>query len=178
MIFISKNLELLRKKSGLKQSELAEKLGVKANTISNYEKGVSQPDYTIINKLMNLFDVTSDQLLFSDLSSEDISRNLKKEDITESIFDKFLAKIDERDRKLDEKDSKIDHLQLELRQKSEELAAFKAKYPQSQAQEPDSHPMVDKVAEAFTSESLRDYGEDSLPTKHPTGSKRSSAGKA
>lgn len=129
MIFISKNLELLRKKAKLKQSELAEKLGVKANTISNYEKGVSQPDYVIINKLMNLFDVTSDQLLFSDLSSEEISRTLNKEVVTESVFDKFLAKIDERDRKLDEKDSKIDQLQRELREKSEELAVLNSQQP-------------------------------------------------
>lgn len=74
-----------------------------------------------------------------------------------------------------EKDAKIDQLQLELRQKSEELATFKAKY--SQDKEPDSHSMVDKITEAFTSESSGDYGEDSIPTKLPSTSKRLSAGK-
>lgn len=136
MIFISKNLELLRKKAGLKQSDLAEKLSVKPNTISNYEKGVSQPDYVVISKLMDLFEVTSDQLLFSDLSSNDTSRNLKREEVTESVFDKFLAKIDERDRKIDDKESKIEALQSELLSAKEELAAFKARYPES----PTAHP--------------------------------------
>lgn len=146
MIFISKNLELLRKRAGYKQAELANQLGVKANTISNYEKGVSQPDYLIISKLMRLFNVTSDQLLFSDLSIEETSRTLIKEEVTESVFDKFLSKINERDRKLDEKDillkdkeSKIDQLQSELRAKSEELAVLKAKY-ELETDESKDHP--------------------------------------
>ena len=37
MILISKNLKFLRKKLNFTQEELAEKLNVKANTISNYE---------------------------------------------------------------------------------------------------------------------------------------------
>lgn len=172
MIFISKNLELLRKKAGLKQSELAEKLGVKANTISNYEKGVSQPDYIIVNKLMTLFKVTSDHLLYSDLSSEEISRTLNQERVNESVFDKFLAKIDEKDKKLDEKDAKIDQLQSELRQQSAELAALKAKY-----QDKESGFKLPNPTENFTDKPSGDYGEGSSPTKPHTISKRSSAGK-
>lgn len=38
--------------------------------------------------------------------------------------------------KIDEKDAKIDHLQSELRQKSEELAALKAKYPEAEIEHP------------------------------------------
>ena len=45
LIFFSENLSTFRKEKGWTQSELAEKLGVKANTISNYEKGISTPDY-------------------------------------------------------------------------------------------------------------------------------------
>lgn len=70
MIFISKNLKFLRKRLNLTQEELAEKLNVKANTISNYEKSVSQPDIASINTLMEIFNVSSDALLFKDLSIE------------------------------------------------------------------------------------------------------------
>lgn len=190
MIFISKNLELLRKRAGLKQAELADKLGVKPNTISNYEKGVSSPDYIIISKLMDLFDITSDQLLFSDLSIANKSRILISEEVTESVFDKFLSKINERDRKIDEKDAllkekdtKIDQLQTEFRVKSEELfkenTSLKERIRQleSHDKELEHHSMADQSTEAFTSESYGDYGEDFLPTKQPTTSKRSSAGK-
>lgn len=176
MIFISKNLELLRKKAGLKQAELAEKLNVKANTISNYEKGVSNPDYVIIRKLMDLFKITSDQLLYSDLSSEEISRNSINETVSESVFDKFLAKMDEKDRKLDEKDAKIDQLQTELRQLFEELTILKAEHSHSQDKEPD-HPSLTSLTDSFIDKSLGDYGGDSLPMNQPTDSKTSLVGK-
>ena len=68
LIFFSENLSTFRKEKGWTQSELAEKLGVKANTISNYEKGISTPDYKIIAKLRELFEMPTDVLLYSNLS--------------------------------------------------------------------------------------------------------------
>lgn len=68
LIFFSENLSTFRKEKGWTQSELAEKLGVKANTISNYEKGISTPDYKIIAKLRELFELPTDVLLYSNLS--------------------------------------------------------------------------------------------------------------
>lgn len=53
---------------------------------------------------------------------------MNNNEVTEGLFNKFLAKIDEKDKKLDEKDFQINQLQTELRFKSEELAAIKAKY--------------------------------------------------
>ena len=38
MIFFSRNLKSLREREGIKQADLAQRIGVKANTISNYEK--------------------------------------------------------------------------------------------------------------------------------------------
>lgn len=78
MILISKNLKFLRKKLNFTQEELAEKLNVKANTISNYEKGVSQPDIASISILMGIFDVSSDELLFEDLSTKTSSSLMNK----------------------------------------------------------------------------------------------------
>ena len=57
MIFLSGNLIYLRKRCGWKQSDLAAKLGVKANTISNYEKGTTTPDYGVIHKLIRIFEL-------------------------------------------------------------------------------------------------------------------------
>lgn len=76
-----------------------------------------------------------------------------------------------------EKDAKIDQLQLELRQKSVELATLKAKYLELQDKELAQPSVTDTVTEAFTTGSFGDYGEDSIPTKLPSTSKRSSAGK-
>lgn len=68
LIFFSENLSMFRKEKGWTQLELAEKLGVKANTISNYEKGISTPDYKIIAKLRELFEMPTDVLLYGNLS--------------------------------------------------------------------------------------------------------------
>lgn len=61
----------------------------------------------------------------------------------------------------------------------EEIGGLKERIRQleSQGKEPDHHTRISETLEAFTSESFGDYGEDSLPTKQPTTSKRSSAGK-
>lgn len=37
-------LKELRKKAGLTQTELAEKIGATQNTVSNWEKGIAKPD--------------------------------------------------------------------------------------------------------------------------------------
>ena len=42
--YIIEKLKEGRSNANLKQSEVAKKLGVKANTLSNYENGVSEPD--------------------------------------------------------------------------------------------------------------------------------------
>lgn len=45
----------LRKEKGFTQVELAEKLYVSQNTISNWETGVSKPDVPMVAKIANIF---------------------------------------------------------------------------------------------------------------------------
>ena len=58
-----KNIARMRKKMGVSQSELAEKLGVRKTTISNYETGYSVPDHKMLIKLSDIFGVSVDSLL-------------------------------------------------------------------------------------------------------------------
>ena len=57
----------------------------------------------------------------------------------------------------------------------EEIGGLKERIRQLEFQnkESDHHSIVDDITEAFTKESSGDYGEDSIPTKLPSGSKRS-----
>ncbi|WP_412664858.1 transcriptional regulator [Bacteroides nordii] len=71
-----------------------------------------------------------------------------------------------------EKDAKVEELLKENGRLEERIRQL-----ESQNKESDSHSMIDKVAEAFTSESSSGYGEDFMPAKPPSDSKRSSAGK-
>lgn len=60
---VAKNLSELRKASGLKQSELGEKIGYSDKTISKWENGVSVPDVCALSDLANFFNVTVDDFL-------------------------------------------------------------------------------------------------------------------
>lgn len=58
----SHNLKVARKAMNLTQRELAGKLDVKHNTISNWEHGVSGPDVETLNSLCKILDVSADYL--------------------------------------------------------------------------------------------------------------------
>jgi len=53
----------LRKKIGMKQSDLAEKLGVARNQVSKYETGGSNPTLESLAQMAELFNTTTDYLL-------------------------------------------------------------------------------------------------------------------
>ena len=55
-----------RKKLGLSQEELANRLGVTRQSVSKWELGDSQPDLDMIVKLAKLFGVSTDYLLQAD----------------------------------------------------------------------------------------------------------------
>ncbi len=51
-----------RKLKGLKQDELAEKLGVSAQAVSKWENDVSMPDILLLPEIANIFGITIDSL--------------------------------------------------------------------------------------------------------------------
>lgn len=59
---ISNNIVYYRKKIGLTQSQLAEKLGVKTTTVSTWERGASSPDIETLYDICKIFDVTLDEM--------------------------------------------------------------------------------------------------------------------
>lgn len=56
-------LRLCREKKGLTQKFVAEKIGVKNNTLHGYESGKYEPSFETLVNLANLYDVTTDYLL-------------------------------------------------------------------------------------------------------------------
>lgn len=59
-----------RKKNGLSQEELAEKIGVSRQAISKWERGESSPDTDNLIALSQLYGVTVDELLFGKKAEE------------------------------------------------------------------------------------------------------------
>ncbi len=60
MKFKSDKLRAIRKKHHMTQNELAEKIGVKHNTISDYETGYSKPNTLRLISIANVFNVSMD----------------------------------------------------------------------------------------------------------------------
>ncbi|WYU50005.1 helix-turn-helix transcriptional regulator [Bacillus sp. FSL K6-0047] len=71
---IGSRLKLLREKRGYSQKFVAEKIGVKNNTLSGYEAGRREPDSSTLNTLADFYKVSVDYLLGrTDNPNSDIS---------------------------------------------------------------------------------------------------------
>lgn len=55
--YVIKALREGRINKGLKQSDVAEKIGVKGGTLSNYENGISEPDIDTFCELCEIYDL-------------------------------------------------------------------------------------------------------------------------
>lgn len=59
----------LRKKSGLSQEQLGEKVGVSRQTISNWELEETAPNPEQLKRLSNIFSISIDELLDNDINN-------------------------------------------------------------------------------------------------------------
>src|SRR5690625_4235227 len=60
--FVGEKIRKYRKLNGWTQKELGERIGVKANTVSAYERGVISPEQDMLFALSNEFDITISDL--------------------------------------------------------------------------------------------------------------------
>ena len=65
MATTAERIKQLRKKKGISQSELAEVIGVKNNTVSTWERGPRKPDFEALNLLSDYFEVSFEYILGS-----------------------------------------------------------------------------------------------------------------
>lgn len=63
MSIFGDNIKRLRKNKGLKQQEIAELLGIKRNTYSDWENGKTEPKLENVVKIAQIFNTTTDKLL-------------------------------------------------------------------------------------------------------------------
>lgn len=75
---IGKLIADLRKKQGLTQEQLGEKVGVGFRSVSKWECGKTLPDIGIINDLTKILGISSDELLSGELKSKEETSNKKK----------------------------------------------------------------------------------------------------
>ena len=61
---IGATISALRKRSGLTQAELAEKLNISNKTISKWENGVNQPDISALRTICQIFGISTEDFLY------------------------------------------------------------------------------------------------------------------
>lgn len=69
-----------RKKSGLSQEEVAEKLGISRQTVSKWETGETLPDIRQSKRLALLYHLTLDELIDFDLDVQEIEQAIARSD--------------------------------------------------------------------------------------------------
>ena len=75
------NLIQLRKEKNLTQNDMADKLQIKHQTYSAYERGISVPDAYTLKKIADILNVTTDRLLRSGHEE-----NIKDDEIKFALF--------------------------------------------------------------------------------------------
>ncbi len=92
-IYVGKKIREYRKKKGLTQKELGEKIGVKHNTISNYETGAASPEQDALFALSRALDVKVDNFFPSGEGSQlDQAVQISNENFDVTDLD-FLNKL-------------------------------------------------------------------------------------
>ena len=91
----------LRKERHLSQQQLADRIGVNKQTISQYERGVREPQFEMLGILCDYFNVSADYLLGRDsvtmrlLNSDELHIVNSYRDLDSQGRQLFLERIDE-----------------------------------------------------------------------------------
>ncbi len=150
--FFSQNLKFIRNSKGMTQAEIADSTGVKRSAWTNYESGLSVPNLELFKKIANLFDISTDDLLYTDLSKgnliqkSDVRKNQEKGNLkgnliteNEPIYviprttDQFLQfmrdNLRDKERLIAAKDALITRLNAELDALQRHLSKLEKVYP-------------------------------------------------
>lgn len=96
-IEIANRLVELRKKNGLSQEELADKLGLSRQAVSKWERAESSPDTDNLICLAKLYNISLDDLLNTDQSLEELSKEVKeKEEEEKDLCDMIEERLEKK----------------------------------------------------------------------------------
>ena len=79
-IKIADKLIELRKKNGLSQEQLAEKLGLSRQAVSKWERAEASPDTDNLICLSKIYNISLDELLSTDESADEIAKETKEKE--------------------------------------------------------------------------------------------------
>ena len=78
-----------RKEKNLTQEQLAEKLGISPKSVSRWENGKTMPDYTLIECLTKIFDISMNEFFYGERISEDKVESISEENLQRMFRNKY-----------------------------------------------------------------------------------------
>lgn len=90
---IGERLAKLRKEHGYKQTDIAEKLCVSQQVISNIERGVTAPDIEQLKSIADIYSISLDQLVGREFHDNKIS------ELEQKVLD-YFQHMDEKEKNL------------------------------------------------------------------------------
>ncbi|MBE6007913.1 MAG: helix-turn-helix transcriptional regulator [Lachnospiraceae bacterium] len=86
MANVGKTIKVLRIRKGMTQDEMAEKLFISRQTVSNYENGKSNPDLDILVKIADMLETDANTLIYGEREKEDKKKKIIRWIILAVIF--------------------------------------------------------------------------------------------
>jgi len=85
-LMIEKNIKKFREQKNITQSELAEKLNVTRQAVSNWETGKTQPDIDTLHKIADMLEISIDELIYGNKRTNHVVHNhIHNTNVTQSI---------------------------------------------------------------------------------------------
>ena len=73
---VGKNIKKAREKKELSQEQLAERLSVTRQAVSNWERGKTEPDIEMLQRLSEVLEVSVEELIYGETAQKGMLRNL------------------------------------------------------------------------------------------------------
>ncbi len=83
---VGKNIAAFRTQMDMTQSELAEKLNVTRQAVSNWENGKTEPDIETLHKISDVLEITIEELIYGSKRETTVVHNhYKTEQVTKTV---------------------------------------------------------------------------------------------
>lgn len=86
---IGKFISDCRKEKNLTQEQLAEKLGTSSKSVSRWENGKTMPDYTIIEDITKILDMSVNEFFYGERISKDSLESISEENLCHMFRDRY-----------------------------------------------------------------------------------------
>lgn len=124
MNYLPTNITFLRNKADLSQSQIALRVNKRQTAISSWEKNQSSPSIEDLEKLTEIFGISASELLFTDLSTVQLSDSANPKKSSEDVQGNVQTSV-QLNRKNKDNLTDIDSLKSQLNDKKETIEALK-----------------------------------------------------